>query len=113
MLDNASQVRKHLQGNPLALHLGAFATSLSENGYTKGTVQVKLVFLTGFGRWLRKTGRTVARLDEQCVDAFVKQKRRVHRGEPKTLPQFINHLRKRGLVPDRKLLLSDHPWQTF
>jgi hypothetical protein len=113
MLDNALHVRKHLQDNPLALHLGAFATSLSENGYTNGTVRVKLVFLTGFGRWLRKTGRTVARLDEQCVDAFVKQKRRVHRGEPKTLPQFINHLRKRGLVPDRKLLLSDHPWQTF
>lgn len=109
MLDNALRVRKHLQGNPLALHLGAFVTSLSENGYTKGTVQVKLVFLTGFGRWLRKTGRTVARLDEQCVDAFVKQKRRVHRGEPKTLRQFINHLRKHGLIPDRKLLCDRSP----
>lgn len=109
MLDNASQVRKHLEGNPLAPHLGAFATSLSENGYTNGTVQVKLVFLTGFGRWLRKTGRTVARLDEQCANAFVRQKRRVHRGEPKTLRQFITHLRQRGLVPDRKLLCDRSP----
>src|SRR5579863_4363251 len=109
MLDSAPQVRKHLAGNPLAPHLGAFATSLSESGYTNGTVQVKVIFLTGFGRWLRKTGRTVARLDEQCANAFVRQKRRVHRGEPKTLRQFINHLRQRGLVPDRKLLCDRSP----
>ena len=70
MLEKSSQLRKHLQGNPLALHLAPFATSLKENGYTGGTLQWKLVSLAGFGRWLRKTGRGVAHLDERCVDAF-------------------------------------------
>jgi len=65
MLEKSSQLRKHLQGNPLALHLAPFAASLRENGYTGGTLQWKLVSLAGFGRWLRKTGRGVAHLDQQ------------------------------------------------
>jgi hypothetical protein len=75
MLEKSSQLRKHLQGNPLGLHLAPFAASLKEDGYTGGTVQWKLVSLAGFGRWLRKTGRGVTHLDEPCLDAFLKQKR--------------------------------------
>jgi integrase/recombinase XerD len=113
MLEKSSQLRKHLQGNPLAFHLAPFAASLKENGYTGGTLRWKLVSLAGFGRWLRKTGRGVAHLDERCVDAFVKQKQRVHRGELKTLQQFLDHLRKRGVIPKRNLVRDRSPLATI
>jgi site-specific recombinase XerD len=113
MLEKSSQLRKHLQGNPLAFHLAPFAASLKENGYTGGTLQWKLVSLAGFGRWLRKTGRGVAHLDEPCVDAFVKQKQRVHRGELRTLQQFLDHLRKRGVIPKRNLVRDRSPLATI
>ncbi len=109
MLEKSSHIRKHLEGNPLAFHLGPFATSLKEVGYAGGTVQWKLVLLAGFGRWLRKTGRAVARLDERCTDAFIKQKRRLHGGEIKTLQQFLDHLRKRGVIPERNLVRDRSP----
>ncbi len=104
MLEDSSHVRKHLQGNPFALHLAPFATSMRASGYAFGTVQWKLVLLAGFGRWLRKTGRDVAHLDEGCVGAFLKQKRRLHRGEPRTLQQFLDHLRKCGAIPKENLV---------
>ena len=81
MLKSASHVRKHLRGNPFALHLAPFATSMRASGYTVGTVQWKLVMLAAFGRWLRKTGRIISQLDEQCTDDFLKQKHGVHRAE--------------------------------
>lgn len=104
MLENSSPVRKHLQGNPLALYLAPFATSMRASGYSVGTVQWKLVCLAAFGRWLQKRGRAIAHLDEQCVDAFLKQKRRLHRGEPRTLQQFLDHLRERCVIPKRNLV---------
>jgi site-specific recombinase XerD len=109
MLEKSSQLRKHLQGNPLAFHLGSFATSLKEGGYAGGTMQWKLVVLAGFGRWLRKTKRAVADLDERCADTFVKQKQRVHRGELRTLQQFLDHLRKRNVIPNRNLVPDRSP----
>jgi site-specific recombinase XerD len=109
MLEKSSHVRKHLQGNPLAFHLAPFARSLTEGGYAGGTVQWKLVLLAAFGRWLRKTGRAVTHLDEWCADVFVKQKQRLHGGEIRTLQQFLDHLRKRGVIPNRKLVRDRSP----
>lgn len=109
MLESSSHVRKHLQGNPFALYLAPFAKSMKASGYAVGTVQWKLVSLAGFGRWLRKTGRGVAHLDERCVDTFVKQKHCVHWGELKTLQQFLDHLRKCGVIPKRNLVRERSP----
>jgi Phage integrase, N-terminal SAM-like domain len=109
MLEDSSHVRKHLQGNPFALHLAPFATSMRASGYAVGTVQWKLVLLAAFGRWLRKTGRAVTQVDERCADAFVKRKRRVHRGELRTLQQFLDHLRKCGVIPKRNLVRDRSP----
>jgi site-specific recombinase XerC len=109
MLENSSYVRKHLQGNPFALHLAPFATWLGASGYAVGTVQWKLVLLAAFGRWLRKTGRAVTHLDEQCADAFLKQKQCLHGGEVRTLQQFLDHLRKCGVIPERNLVRDRSP----
>lgn len=109
MHENSSHVRKNLQGNPFALHLAPFAMSIRASGYTVGTVQWKLVCLAAFGRWLRKTGRTITHLDEQCADVFLKQKRCLHRGEARTLQQFLDHLRDRAVIPKRNLVRDRSP----
>src|SRR6266498_635724 len=104
MLENSLQADKRLQDNPLVFHLRTFAASLLEDGYADGTVQSKLGLLADLGQWLGRTGLAITRLDERLVEAFVKHKQRVHRGDLKTLKQFLDHLRKRDVVPDRKLV---------
>jgi integrase/recombinase XerD len=100
---------KRLQDNPLRFHLRTFATSLVEDGYANATVQSKLGLLADLGRWLRRTKLTVTALDEPLVEAFLKHRGRVHRGNLETLRQFLDHLRKYDVVPDRKLVCDRSP----
>lgn len=109
MRENSRQADKRLQHNPLRLHLRTFATSLLEYGYTDGTIHSKLWLLGDLERWLRRTKLAVTHLDEQLLEAFLKHKRRVRRGEPKTLQQFLDHLRKLAIVPGRKVVRDQSP----
>ncbi len=89
--------------DPLVVQLRIFTTALIEQGYADETVRLKLQLLTNFGQWLRRKNLAVTNLDERFVDAFLKRKRRVHRGNLKTLQQFLDHLRKRDVIPARNL----------
>jgi integrase/recombinase XerD len=109
MLENSLQADKRLQDNPLVFHLRAFATSLTEDGYAEGSVQSKLWLLADLGQWLGRSGLAVTHLEEQLVEAFVKHKQRVGRGDLKTLKQFLDHLRKGDVIPDRKLVRDRSP----
>jgi integrase/recombinase XerD len=104
---------KRLQNNPLELHLRTFATWLTGEGYARNTVQLKLGLLVDLGKWLGRTGRTVTYLDEQLLEAFVEHRQRVRQGDLKTLQQFLDHLRGRDVVPDRKLLPDPSPLTEF
>lgn len=99
-----------IQGNPLESHLRTFATSLLESGYRNKTIQEKLHLLADLGRWFARSGCTVSQIDECLVEAFVRHRQRVRHGELKTLQQILDHLRTRGLVPDRKLVPDRSPW---
>ena len=101
MLEKSLQPSERLHDNPLGLSLQALATSLVEDGYADQTVRSKLRLLAGLGRWFGLTGLTVAHLDERHVEAFVKHRQQVRRGDLKTLEQFLDHLRKRAVIPDR------------
>jgi site-specific recombinase XerD len=93
----------------LGFYLRTFATSLLEYGYTDGTIHSKLWLLGDLERWLRRTKLAVTHLDERFLEAFLKHKRRVRRGEPKTLQQFLDHLRKLSIVPGRKVAHDQSP----
>ena len=110
MRENCRRADKHLQRNPLGLHLQTFATSLLEYGYADETIDSKLWLLGDWDRWLRRTKLALTHLDEHLLEAFLKHKRRVRRGEPKTLLQFLDHLRKRAVVPARKVVRDKSPW---
>ena len=109
MREDSLQADKRLQHNPLRFHLRTFATSLLEYGYTDGTVHSKLWLLGDLGRWLRRTKLAVTHLDERLLETFLKHKRRLRRGEPKTLQQFLDHLRNRAVVPSRKVVRDQSP----
>jgi len=101
-----------LRDNPLVAHLALFATSLVEIGYVESTVQSKLCLLAGFGHWLERRRLSIADLDEQLAERFMAYKRRkgrVHRGNRETLLQFLDHLRKRDVIPGPTPTCDDSP----
>ena len=104
---------KHIQGNPLELHLRKFATALSEAGYRDRTMCSKLGLLADLGLWLKQTGQVVtSRPVEHLLEAFVKHRQRLqqmHGGDSKTLQQFLVHLRKQSIVSDQKLVIDQSP----
>ena len=102
MLENSFPPDERFQDNPLRFHLQALATSLVEDGYADETVRSKLGLLADFGRWFGRTGLAVAHLDDRLVEAFVKHRQQVRRGDSKTLEQLLDHLRKRAVIPDRE-----------
>ena len=109
MRENSRQADKRLQRNSLGFHILTFATSLLEYGYTDGTIHSKLWLLGDLERWLRRIKLALTHLDERLLEAFLKHKRRVRRGERKTLQQFLDHLRKLGVVPARKVARDESP----
>ena len=104
---------KRIQGNPLEFHLRMFATALRDAGYRDRAMCSKLGLLADLGLWLKRTGPVVtSHLEEHLLEDFVKHKQRVqqmHRGDSKTLQQFLAHLRRQGIVPDQKLLPDQSP----
>jgi integrase/recombinase XerD len=81
-----------------------------EDGYADATVKSKLWVLANFGQWLGRRGLSVTNVDEMLVEAFLKDNERVRRGDLRTLQQFLDHLRKSHIVPDRKLVSDKSPW---
>lgn len=109
MLEKFLRSNERLEDNALGSHLQALATCLAEDGYADETIRSKLKLLVDLGRWLGRTGLTVAHLEERHVGAFVKQRQRVHRGDLRTLEQFLEHLRKRAVIPDREPVRDQSP----
>jgi hypothetical protein len=106
------EIDQRLRDNPLVSHLAPFVTSLVENGYAKSTVQSKLYLLASFGHWLERRRLSIADFDEQFVERFIaykRQKGRVHRGNRETLLQFLDHLRKRDVIPGPTPTYDDSP----
>ena len=112
MRENSSQAHKRLQAlrdNPLEFHLRAFAASLVENGYTDRTVQLKIGLLACLGRWLQSTKLSITDLNERLLEAFLKRKHRERTGDPRTVQQFLDHLRRENVVPARNLPRDNSP----
>jgi site-specific recombinase XerD len=78
----------------------------------KSTVQSKLNLLASLGQWLERRRLSIADFDEQFAERFIAYKRRkgrVHRGSRETLWQFMDHLRKRDVIPAPPPTCDDSP----
>ena len=93
----------------LVVQFRRFTASLIEQGYAGETVRLKVKLVMDFGEWLKRNRVAVADLDERRVEAFLKHRRRVHKGDLKTLQQFLAHLRRQDVVPARNLPCDRSP----
>jgi site-specific recombinase XerC len=113
MRGSSVPVEKHIQDNPLEFHLRMFAGTLQEAGYRDRTMCSKLRLIADLGHWLKRSGQLFAsHLEDHLLEAFVKHKQRMqqmHGGDSKTLQQFLAHLRKQGVVSDRKPIPDQSP----
>jgi len=111
MLESFFQNPVSAKGLPesLVLQLKGFIKSRMEEGYADQTVRAKLQLLTKLGQWLGRNRLSITNLDEQLVGAFLKHRKRVQLGNLKTLQQFLNHLRKSGVVRDREMVPDQSP----
>jgi len=98
-----------LQSNPLRVHLRTFAASLMEDGYSDSALHSKISLLADFGQWWGRSGLEEKNLDERLVDSFVSDAHAVRRGDLKTFEQFLDHLRNRDVIPDRKIISDTSP----
>jgi integrase/recombinase XerD len=85
------------------VQLRRFTSSLTEQGYAENTLREKVKLLAKCGEWVKRNRLAVADLDEPLVETFLKRRRQVHRGDSKTLQQFLDHLRRQNVVPARNL----------
>jgi site-specific recombinase XerC len=109
MVKNCLQSSRRLKDNPLGSHLQTVARSFKEDGYADVTVRNKVGLLADFGRWFGRTGLAVTRIDERLVDAFFEHRKLVRRGDRKTIDQFLGHLRKCAVIPDREPVRDTSP----
>ena len=103
---------KTLRKNPLAVYLQPFTTSLIEDGYPDRTIQWKLELVACFGQWLRRSRFLVEEINEQLIETFINGRHRargVHRNGLRTFTQFLDHLRKRGVVPSPRPIRDQSP----
>src|SRR6516162_6373964 len=91
--------------------LQRFTASLKRQGYADRTVRQKLRVLTNCGQWLERNSLAVTKLDDQLLAIFLKHRKLpVQNGDPRTLQQFLDHLRRQDVVrtqhlpPDRSPL---------
>jgi hypothetical protein len=99
-------------GAPLsrADHLRVFAARLGETGYAPLTVRTKIRVVAGLLRVLEAGGIRVGDLDERQVDAVVARKRwRSKKGHRRTLLQFLEYLRERGIAARQRAGEDDSP----
>jgi site-specific recombinase XerD len=80
-------------------HLGVFEERLRQAGYSPLTAREKLRFVTQLLRSRDADGDGIEDLDEEQIDAHVAQKR--GQGRRRTLLQFLDHLRERGVAAPR------------
>ena len=84
--------------------LQGFTTSLKRQGYADRTVRQKLQLLTDCGQWLGRHNLAVTKLDDQLLETFLKHRKLpVQNGDPRTLQQFLDHLRRQAVVRTRHL----------
>ena len=85
-------VLRHLHRGPLGAHVDGFAEVLFERGYASTTARRKLLLISELCRWLQRRHQAIEDVSESRIERFFRSrngKKRLHRGDPPTLRQFL------------------------
>ncbi len=91
---------------PLATQIGAFAQWASEQGYARYSRYRQMLLAACFSRWLGRHVVRIRRISSEQASRYLRSRaRRVrrHRGDAAALRQFIDFLRRRGVVRAEKI----------
>jgi site-specific recombinase XerD len=90
----------------------SFLAAVSELGYARSTVRERLWVLAELERWLERKHLALVALDEQVLKQFLEKRRhqgRLRRSETRTVHQFVEHLREKGLVRLPEAAIDESP----
>ena len=97
----------------LGPHLDSFIEVVSDLGYSRLSIFVRLRLLGDLERWLQRNAFGVNDLKEEVVDRFLEERRRTKKsratGDPLSLRQFLDHLRQRGAVREADSTIDQSP----
>ena len=91
---------------PLAAHIGEFAKWARDEGYASPSRWRKVFLAAGFSRWLGQQAVSVRRISSEHVARYLQShvsRVQIRRGDGAALRQFIDLLRRQGVVLPEKL----------
>jgi site-specific recombinase XerD len=115
MLDQFFESRdtlRRLRSGVLGAHLDSFADHLATCGYAAATARSQLTRLGHFDQWMTRRRRVLGELNDELVDTFVHDRRRLgklQRGDSVTAHQFLAHLRADGVIPSSAPVIDETP----
>ncbi len=93
-------------GGPFTAYLGAFADSLSLQGYSARHLRREVMLAALFSQWLKQSGVASCRFRSEHLSRFIRyryRRRRANRGDPVALNHFIDFLRCKRVIPAAKI----------
>lgn len=116
MLENYfvnSETIEHWRSGLLGDHIDSFISIVTELGYSRASVRLKLHVLKNLERWLQHKHMAIIDLEEQAVDQFLERRRCSNRGntrsDAQTVRLFLEHLREKGAVRSPEPIINDSP----
>jgi len=91
---------------PLASHIGPFARSLSEQGYTLSSIQRQVLLAACFSRWLKQLGVALRSITSDHPPRYLRYRARQVRpylGDAAALRHLLDFLRSEGVIPAEKM----------
>ena len=106
IIDNQVVLLRAPEG-PLATHIGPFAKSLSEQGYSRNSIQRQVLLAACFSRWLKQQGVALRRISSEHPPRYLRYRARHARpslGDAAALKHLLEFLRCEGVIPAEKML---------
>jgi integrase/recombinase XerD len=104
IIDNQIVLSRAPEG-PLALPIGPFARSLSEQGYALGSIQQQVRLAACFSRWLKQEGVVLRSITSDHPPRYLRYRARQVQpcqGDAAALRHLVDFLRCEGVIPARR-----------
>ena len=104
IIDNQIVLSRAPEG-PLAAHIGPFARSLSEQGYTLDSIHRQVLLAACFSRWLKQQGVALRSITSDHPPRYLRYRARQVRpcrGDAAALRHLLDFLRGERVIPTEK-----------
>jgi site-specific recombinase XerD len=105
IVDDDVVLSRPLEG-PLSAHIAAFAQCARDQGYARASRYRQVLLAAGFSRWLGQQTITVRHVAAEHAARYLRSRARrvqIHRGDRAALRQFLDFLRRRGVLRAEKV----------